>query len=98
MILRGWEPLTDCGIGVGLIAFLVSHLRSFFQASAKLGLLTKEEDTIPGQADSIGAPKNTFLETHFREPNINARLFFRLISRIYVSRFSLWYLKTAQKQ
>ena len=33
-----------------------------YQARAKLGLLTNEEDTIPGPSDSIGAPKMYIFE------------------------------------
>ena len=43
---------------------------------AKLGLLTNQEDTIPGTVDSIGTPKMYILEkTQFRDLNILASVF-----------------------
>ena len=71
--------------------YLVTGFRFFYHARAKRRLFTKLRRYHTRPLRLNRGPGNVhFGKTHFRDPNINARIF-------YVLRFLLRYLKTAQK-
>ena len=71
------------------------YIDIFHQAHAELGLLTNRKDTIPGQADSIGTPKNVHLKICFLGTQILMLRFYKQFE--FFLHFLLWYLKTFEK-